>query len=511
MFIIIDQLRADCLHGALGRHVNLPHLRDLMGDAVTFANHHSATSPCGPSRASILTGQYAMNHGSVRNGTPLPHDLPNLATEARKAGYEPLLYGYTDTSMDPRMFAADDPAMRSYEQVMPGFTEVVEMRLEESWPWRAHLASKGYDVPPFPEIFRPNGERPDDPAFYRAEDSDTAFLTDATIADLTVRPKGWFAHLTYIRPHSPLVAPAPYNKMYNPASLLGPDRPCGRKDAARVHPFNGPAAEYRSIASHVEGFPDLDDDDDTARLLRAIYLGLATEVDYHIGRVLNFLRETGQYDDTLIVVTADHGEMLGDHHIWGKMSYHDACYHTPLIIRDPERSAHFGRVFEAPTSSVDVAPTILDLIGQNAPETMDGYSLKPFLEGHIPSGWRDYSFSELDFGNPVVPTLWQTKLGLDADDANMAVLRSDTHTLVHFNGGLCPLLFDRKTGGEATNIAQDAGSEKILLEMSRAMLNHRMTHAGGRFARTLITQDGVVTVPSEGPDGPPEMRLAQVS
>lgn len=94
LFIIIDQLRADCLSGALADHVNLPHLCAFMQDAVSFQRHYSVTNPCGPSRASILTGQYAMNHRSVRNGTPLRHDIPNIATEMRKSGYLPMLFGY---------------------------------------------------------------------------------------------------------------------------------------------------------------------------------------------------------------------------------------------------------------------------------------------------------------------------------------------------------------------------------------------------------------------------------
>ena len=93
LFIVIDQLRADIVFGKLAASVDLPHLQALMAEAVTFKRHYSVTNPCGPSRASILTGQYAMNHRSVHNGTPLRHDTANLATVARKAGYLPLLFG----------------------------------------------------------------------------------------------------------------------------------------------------------------------------------------------------------------------------------------------------------------------------------------------------------------------------------------------------------------------------------------------------------------------------------
>ena len=258
------------------------------------------------------------------------------------------------------------------------------MRLEESLPWRADLIEKGYDVPPYPEIFRPAGDRPDDPALYRAEDSDTAFLTNETVRSLKARPQGWFAHLTYIRPHNPLVAPEPYNRMYDPKTLPKPVRIGGIEEELAVHPFVAPCHAKNPISGMVEGFPDLEPSDDNIAMLRAIYLGLATEVDHHLGRVIGFLKETGQYDRTLIVVAADHGEMLGDRYIWAKSTYHDAAYHTPLIIRDPALPASFGTAIEVPTESVDVAPTILDRCGLDIPQTMNGRSLMPLIRARRP-------------------------------------------------------------------------------------------------------------------------------
>ncbi|SPH18129.1 Arylsulfatase [Defluviimonas aquaemixtae] len=495
LFVIIDQLRADCLFGALSDHVDLPNLRALMDEAVSFRRHYSVANPCGPSRASILTGRYAMNHRSVRNGTPLAHDLPNLATEVRKAGYRPLLFGYTDTTQDPRVYPPGDPALKSYEQVMQGFEEAVEMRLEESLPWRADLIAKGYDVPPYPDIFRPAGDRPDDPALYRAEDSDTAFLTDAALKALRARAPGWFVHLTYIRPHPPLVAPDPYNRMYDPATLPLPRR-IGAVEAERArHPFVGPSLDRVPIASVVEGFPDLSSTDENVQLLRAIYLGLATEVDHHLGRVLDELKASGAYDETLIVVTSDHGEMLGDHHAWGKSTFYDAAYHTALIIRDPKRTARAGSAVDLPTESVDVAPTILDWLGLGIPETMDGMSLLPLMDGKGPDEWRQFTFSELDFGDPIEPTVPQSALGLAPETTNLVVLRGADHTLVHFNGGLPPLLFDNRAEGEMRDIAADPGARAALIAMYRAMMDHRMTHADGRFIRTMVTADGCLTAP----------------
>ncbi len=102
LFIIADQFRADCIDGALATHINLPNIQAFRKEAVTFTKHYSVTNPCGPARASILTGKYAMNHRSIRNGTPLADNIPNIALEARKSGYDPAVFGYTDTSADPR-------------------------------------------------------------------------------------------------------------------------------------------------------------------------------------------------------------------------------------------------------------------------------------------------------------------------------------------------------------------------------------------------------------------------
>ncbi|MGO4909842.1 sulfatase-like hydrolase/transferase [Pseudorhodobacter sp. W20_MBD10_FR17] len=491
LFIVIDQLRADCLWGALADVTSMPNLRALMDEAVSFTRHYSVVNPCGPSRASILTGQYAMNHGAVRNGTPLPQDTPNIATEVRKAGYLPLLYGYTDSAQDPRGYDANDPALTSYEEVMPGFHEAVEMRLEQSLPWRADLLAKGYDVPPYPDIFRPNGPRLDDAALYCAEDSDTAFLTDQFLRGLLGRPAGWFAHLTYIRPHPPLVAPAPYNRMVDPSTLPPPVAMGDQAAEQARHPFIGCSHARVPIASVVEGFADLQPTPENVDTLRAVYLGLAAEVDHHIGRVIAALKTAGIYDDTLLVVTADHGEMLGDHHAWGKQTFYDAAYHTPLIIRDPHWPR--GRVVELPTESIDIAPTILEWLGQAVPDTMDGRSLLPFLRGETPAEWRDYSFSELDFGDPVTPTSTQITLGLRTEEANFCILRGAQHTLVHFNAGLAPVLFDHAGAGEMRDIASEAAAQPVLLAMTRALLNHRMRHGGGRFRRTMISQTGVAT------------------
>jgi arylsulfatase A-like enzyme len=493
MFIVIDQFRADMLFGDLAAHVALPNLHALMADALSFTRHFSVTNPCGPSRASLLTGQYAMNHRSIRNGSPLRHDTPNLATEARKLGCEPLLFGYTDTSQDPRIFPPNDPALRSYEHPMRGFTEALEMRSEQSYPWRADLIAKGYILPANEDFYKPAAPAKPAlgaPAFYRGEDSDTAFLTDRCLQNLSARGTApWFAHLTYIRPHPPLIAPAPYHAMYDPQLLPLPTRLQSAADEAAVHPFFGPALAHETTASMVQGLPDLPSDDPTVQQLRATYFGLATEVDHHIGRVIAFLKDSGQYDSTLLVVTADHGEMLGDRHAWGKMNVYDAAFHTPLIIRDPLNVAMNGKAVSATTESIDVTPTILDWIGQDRPASMDGQSVLPFLRGEaVP--WRQHSYSEFDCAQPTQPTHWQNDLGIAQSEGAVAILRGPRFSLVQFAADLPPMLFDHHGQGELQDLASDPAHAAPLLMMTQTLLRHRMRFADQTLSTTTITADG---------------------
>lgn len=494
LLVLIDQLRADAVFGAMAKHVDLPNLRAFQQEAVSFTRNFTVVNPCGPSRASILTGQYAMNHRAVRNGTPLRHDTPTVASEMRKAGYLPMLFGYTDTSNDPRVHHPKDPRVQSYEYHMADFHEMLEMRLEESFPWRAHLRKEGYHFDRYWDLYRPvapDGAAPklNDPAIYAAKDSDTAFLTDRFL-DLMPGYHGqsWFAHLTYIRPHPPLVAPAPYNRMYDPDTLPLPQRLPRPEDEAALHPFF--AAPGATAASFVEGFDDLEPTDENIQTLRAVYLGLASEVDHHIGRVIDYLKTSGQYDDTLVIISADHGEMLGDRHAWGKHSVFDAAYHTPLMIRMPEAAAQAGTSVSAITESIDLMPTILDWVGQEVPNSVDGRSLLPLLLGEAPTDWRTFSVSELDFADPITPTPHQAALGTTPANSCLTILRDARFTLVQFAADLPPLLFDHAQEGEMVNLAEDPDYQSEVLRLTRAMLQHRLQNQDHTLSYDMITNDG---------------------
>ena len=146
LFITADQWRGDCLSSEKHPLVRTPHLDALASQGVRFRRHFAQAAPCGPSRASLHTGMYLQNHRSGTNGTPLDARHTNWALEARRLGYDPVLFGYTDTSQDPRTLAPDDERLRSYEGLLPGIRPVVEMT---TYPhaWAEWLRERGYAIP----------------------------------------------------------------------------------------------------------------------------------------------------------------------------------------------------------------------------------------------------------------------------------------------------------------------------------------------------------------------------
>ena len=136
LLITLDQFRGDCLSAAGHPLVRTPNLDALTAEGVRFARHYSQASPCAPGRAALYTGTYQMNNRVVANGTPLDARFDNIALAARRAGYDPVLFGYTDQAIDPRMSTGpDDPRLSSYEGVLPGFRCVLDLSAGHE-PWR---------------------------------------------------------------------------------------------------------------------------------------------------------------------------------------------------------------------------------------------------------------------------------------------------------------------------------------------------------------------------------------
>ena len=505
LFITADQWRGDCL-SCLGHPcLQTPHLDILAHDGVLFARHFAQASPCGPSRASIYTGLYLQNHRSVINGAPLDARHTNVAMEARKAGYAPALFGYTDVSVDPRQRSPGDPILRSYEGVLPGMTPVVYTD-DRALPWRADLQAKGYTVSEESlGMFKPKSDKTQTerrgltfaPARYTTEDSYTAFLTNEVIKYLSVcKDAPWFVHLSYLAPHPPFVAPEPYHAMYDPADVPKPVRATTVDAEASQHPYLEYYLHHQTgagIRYDHDSRNNLALDDTDVLQARATYYGMMSEVDTHIGRLITYLKDMGAYENTLLVFTSDHGDQLGDHWQFSKRGYFDQTFHVPLIVRDPTAGAKCarGRRVDAFTESVDIMPTILENLGVAIPSQCDGESLKPFCRGGTPAGWRDEAHWGLDFRD-LIDNDDNFSLGLKPDQCAFNVIRGKRYKYIHFTA-LPPLFFDLENDPhELHNLANQFEHRDLVLEYAQKMLSWRMNHDERVLANMRLATNGLV-------------------
>jgi arylsulfatase A-like enzyme len=498
LFITADQWRAECLSALRHPTVKTPHLDALAREGVLFANHFANAVPCGPSRTSLHTGMYLQNHRSGTNGTPLEARHTNWAKEAAIIGYDPVLFGYTDTSLDPRELKEDDPWLYTYEGPLPGIRPLVLMG-ETPTPWTDFLRARGFDVPePIARAYsHRTAEGPDyeggapvpKPLAYPAEVDDTNFLADRCMDYIRSADGPFIAHLSILRPHPPFVAPEPYNALYDPEAVPGFSRLATPEEEGAQHPWLAHQLSRRAFRAPMA--------EKRMRRMKAVYYGLMREVDDTLGRVFAMLKETGRWDDTMIVFTSDHGEQMGDHWLIGKCGYFDASYRIPLIVRDPRRSADAGRgqVVRRFTENVDIMPTMLEAIGAETPQQCDGRSLSPFLEGKVaPETWRTEAHWEFDFRDPADDAA-EKALGLTMHQCSMNIIRDERFKYVHFTK-LPPLLFDlEKDPGEFVNRANDPHYVSVMLEYAQKLLSWRMNHDEQVLTHISLTHKGPVSRP----------------
>ena len=505
LFITLDQWRAECLSVLNHNQVKTPNIDALATDGVLFKQHYCQALPCGPSRASIYTGMYQHNHRSICNGTPLNSKFTNIALELRKAGYEPALFGYTDTSMDPSRFHQNDPLMNSYEKVLPGFDAQVLLD-EDALPWIADLKAKGYEFASG-EVLKPKQNdvntnqhgRTYAPALFSAQDSSAAFLTNEVIKYLSVRQSSnWFAHVSYISPHHPYIVPEPYYDMINPVEVSGPLRKPTMIQEMAQHPYLqhylpnpcGKGCTYNTCA-----IDNLTMDEKEIRQARATYYAMISEVDFHLGRLINYLKQLGVYQNTLIIITSDHGDQLGDHWQFGKHSYFDQSLHIPLIIRDPVIAADStrGQQLSCFTESIDIMPGIMQWLDLTPPVQCDGVSLQEVIyTGIIPDGWRTEVHTEFDFRD--IQDTGRAGRGvadLKHDECSLCILRDEHFKYVHFSHWPA-LLFDLDQDPEEfNNLAENPEYQNTVLKYAQKLLSWRMQNEDKKLANIKLTTHGL--------------------
>ncbi|MIL09566.1 phosphonate monoester hydrolase, partial [Salmonella enterica subsp. enterica] len=352
LFITCDQWRGDSLSAAGHPVVKTPHVDALAAEGTLFERHYAGAAPCSPARACIYTGLYQMTNRVCRNGSPMDARFDNIALAMRRLGYEPTLFGYTDVSPDPRRHAPADPILDSYEGVLPGFS-VRQLLPEHQKPWLSWLKARGKDADAgFPAIHQPilgrGGGVTRDIPVYDADETPTAFLTGEFIRWLgeQEQDRPWFAHISYISPHPPFIVPAPFNEMFEAAADPAFRRHEDWRIEARQHPYVARELDKQKRSKFLPGLKGKvrDLSDEQFRTIRALYWGMIAEVDSQLGRLWQALRTAGDWDNTIIVLTSDHAEMMGDHFMLGKGGFFEQSYHLPLVIRDPRQKRAGRRV-----------------------------------------------------------------------------------------------------------------------------------------------------------------------
>jgi arylsulfatase A-like enzyme len=418
-----------------------------------------------------------MNNRVVANGSPLDVRFDNVALAARRAGYTPVMFGYTDQALDPRVSdGPDDPRLSTYEGVLPGFDCVLDLSSTHQ-PWVNHLRASGHDVRDHVHALTTEHERPE-------QVSVSAFLTDKVIEWIDSQEKGWFVHASYLRPHPPYSAAGRFAGMYHPDTVGEPIAPV--QDTEPFHALMMTLDRCRAPRT-----------DQGMRRMRSQYFGMVSHVDEEVGRLFEHIRRSGQWDNTVVVVTADHAELLGDHGLREKLGYWETSQHIPCIVRDPRHPGSAGTVVEHFTENVDVMPTLCEAMGIPVPHQCDGFPLTPFLAGEEPPHWRDAAHWEYDWRFALVqlgaevPWPWKRSL----EKLNLCVRRSRDTAYVQFGDGrsLCfDLAMDPTWRTPCTDDAR-------ILDAARAMLTWRIQMAERTLAGFLTENGGIGRWPAGVP------------
>jgi arylsulfatase A-like enzyme len=263
--------------------------------------------------------------------------------------------------------------------------------------------------------------------------------------------------------------------MYSPDAV---GEPIAR--AENVHPFH----EVMLMLDNTKAPTDAGE----MAQMRAQYFGMVSEVDHQLGRVWDWLTESGQWEDTVVVVVADHAELLGDHGLREKVGYWETSQHVVGIVRDPRHPETHGTVVDRFTENVDIMPTMCEAMGVAIPAQCDGLPLTPLLEGNEPEWWRTAAHWEYDWrfaliGQNRYQWPWKRRL----EQLNLAVRRSDTHAYVQFGDGdwLC---FDLEADNTWRTLTTDSD---VVLREAQAMLTWRMEHANRTHTGFLSEHGGV--------------------
>lgn len=388
LLLLTDQQRYDCT-APDSPAVETPNLDRLASEGVAFDNAYTPIGICSSARASLLTGLSPHTHGMLNNchgpdalRPNLPPDLDTVGESLLEAGYTVTSAGKWHVGRDQRpsdfgfdalpntAAAATSPDFRAHQRDC-GVDEPVELRdtVVADYGTDEILVAATTSLPP--------------------EATWTAYLTDRTIDHLETLAtddahQPFFHRTDFEGPHHPYVVPEPYASLYDPADIDPWDN------------FSETFADKPHVHEQLLSYRGVEDFDwDTWASAIARYFGFVTFIDDQIGRILETLEDTGLADDTVVVQTADHGDMTGSHRQFNKgPAMYEEVYHIPLTVRWPG-VANAGTRRDELVRLHDLMPTVLEVAGCEPPAAIDGHShsLCPLLEaadGSEPvSEWPD--------------------------------------------------------------------------------------------------------------------------
>ncbi len=486
LWIMCDQLRFDYLGCAGHPTIRTPNIDALAARGVRFTRAYVQSPVCGPARMSFYTGRYMRSHGSNWNQYPLRVGEPTLGEPSRTLGVRPVLVGKTH-------MRADTAGMARLG-IDPGTDLGVRIAQCGFEPFDRDDGLHPGGRPPTPaynDYLRAHGFGGDNPWHdwaNSAEGPDGEIRSGWLLvhADKPARvPRGtfrnplhdppghgvhpaapkqdgrpWCLHLSYIKPHWPYIAPAPYHAMYTGRDIIPPVR----SDAERTDPHPVYRAFMNQRASR-----NFSRDEVRERVIPA-YMGLITQIDDQLGLLFRFLDQHDLTRRTMIVFTSDHGDYLGDHWMGEKDLFHEVSVKIPLIIADPSPPADAtrGTTCDALVESIDLAPSFVEWFGGNPPShILEGRSLLPFLHGTTPAEWRRHVFSEYDYA------MQEARLTLHQPipDCRLFMVFDGRWKMIHAPG-FRPMLYDLATDpDEFHDLGADPRFTPEILRLRDALLD----------------------------------------
>lgn len=372
LVILTDDHRWDTV-GYMGHpFLKTPNIDRLAKNGIIMDNAFVTTSLCSPSRASILTGLYAHNHQVVDNYNPIPKGLTWFPEYMQKSGYETAFVGKWHMGGD-----VDDP--------QPGFDHWISFKGQGVyWPHKEGLKVKGRYVPQAVSTgYNINGKK------VPQKDYMTDELTDFALDWLGDRKgkKPFLMYLSHKAVHADFLPPNRHAYKYDKEKFEIPPAPASHPELFKDAPMwvqNQHNSRHGTEFAYYENL-------DIAKYYRR-YCETILSVDESTGRLMDFLEESGQLEDTLILYMGDNGFLFGEHGLIDKRNAYEESIRVPLVMHCPGLIPA-GQRSSKVVANIDVAPTLLEAAGLQTPDYMDGESFLKITQG-VDIPWRDYLLYE---------------------------------------------------------------------------------------------------------------------